>query len=127
MFVNTNGARLFFDVAGKGVITRADGTSNLKPPCFALHGGPGGSHLDIRDSLDGISDLVQLVFHDQRGCGFSDKIPVEQLSMAAMSEDIERSGFILGWTEPASFSSASRMAGCRRWTMSFDIRTPFPC
>jgi proline iminopeptidase len=70
MKARVNGTELYFDVEGPGLL--ADGPEMIdRPVVFALHGGPGGDHVSLRDSLSPLSDTAQIVYIDHRGSGRS--------------------------------------------------------
>jgi proline iminopeptidase len=70
MKARVNGTELYFDVEGPGLV--ADGAEMIdRPVVFALHGGPGGDHVSLRDSLSPLSDTAQIVYIDHRGSGRS--------------------------------------------------------
>ena len=70
MFIEVNGARLFFDVEGAGLV--ADGPEmRRKPTLVLLHGGPGFDHTIYKPAFSALSDIVQIVYVDQRGNGRS--------------------------------------------------------
>ncbi|HEV2363996.1 MAG TPA: alpha/beta hydrolase [Caulobacteraceae bacterium] len=71
MFVEVNGARLFFDTVGAELAveeTRMAGRRHL----LVLHGGPGFDHSILRPWFDRFADAFQVVFLDHRGNGRSD-------------------------------------------------------
>lgn len=70
MKARVNGTELYFDVEGPGLV--ADGPDMVgRPVVFALHGGPGGDHVSLRDSMSPLSDVAQIVYIDHRGSGRS--------------------------------------------------------
>lgn len=70
MKARVNGTELYFDVEGPGLV--ADGPEMVdRPVVFALHGGPGGDHVSLRDGLSALSDTAQIVYIDHRGSGRS--------------------------------------------------------
>ncbi|MDY0404796.1 alpha/beta fold hydrolase [Virgibacillus sp. 179-BFC.A HS] len=88
MFANINGAKLFYDVDGASVRI-ANGKIVHKPVIFIVHGGPGGSHLGFKPYFDSLADHAQLVYVDQRGCGFSEEDQPENYTLDQNAEDIE--------------------------------------
>ncbi|WP_200416058.1 alpha/beta fold hydrolase [Virgibacillus salexigens] len=70
MYANINDTTLYFDVDG-AQLTLENGQFKEKPVVFVLHGGPGGSHSNFKPHLDALTKEVQLVYIDQRGCGYS--------------------------------------------------------
>jgi len=65
-----DGARLFFDVEGAGLIP--DGPQmRAKPTLLLLHGGPGFDHALYKPALSALADVAQVVYLDHRGNGRS--------------------------------------------------------
>ena len=70
MYINLNGARIFFDVVGSGL--RPEGPEMVKvPTLLILHGGPGYDHSTLRPYFDRYADAYQVIYLDHRGCGRS--------------------------------------------------------
>ena len=68
MFVQLNGARIFFDTAGSSLAI--DGARMTQRPTFlVLHGGPGFDHSTLRPYFDRFADTHQVVYIDHRGNG----------------------------------------------------------
>ncbi|WP_099159628.1 alpha/beta fold hydrolase [Virgibacillus ndiopensis] len=88
MYAAVNQTKLFFDVNGDGVTIR-DGDIIQKPVMFVLHGGPGGSHLNFKPHLDTLTEQVQLVYVDQRGCGYSEEGDPETYTLEQNVADID--------------------------------------
>jgi pimeloyl-ACP methyl ester carboxylesterase len=66
MFVEVNGARLYFDVEGAGLVP--DGTRmKAKPTLLLLHGGPGFDHTSYKAAFSTLADIVQIIYMDHRG------------------------------------------------------------
>ena len=53
-----------------------------------LHGGPGFDHSYLRPWLDPVSEVAQLVYVDQRGCGRSQRHTHEYYQLGIMADDI---------------------------------------
>ena len=70
MFVEVNGARLFFDTAGSSLDITPDGPAK-KPTLLVLHGGPGFDHWALRFYFDRFADFAQVIYLDHRGNGRS--------------------------------------------------------
>lgn len=88
MYARINGTRIFFDVEGMGWVP--DGPIlRKKPTCFVLHGGPGGDHTGYKPGLSPLSEIMQLVYIDNRGSGRSAVGPCESYSLENNVEDIE--------------------------------------
>lgn len=88
MYATVNGTRLYFDVEGAEYEVR-EGNLVKKPVCFVLHGGPGGNHIGFKPTFQALTDTMQLIYVDQRGCGFSDDAPEETLHIDYNVEDLE--------------------------------------
>jgi Predicted hydrolases or acyltransferases (alpha/beta hydrolase superfamily) len=88
MYAKINGTRLYFDVEGIGTVP--DGPMmRQKPVCFLLHGGPGGDHTLFKPFLTPLSEVMQLVYIDNRGCGFSDEGPQSTYTLENNVDDLE--------------------------------------
>ena len=86
MKLSVNGTELYFDVVGSGL----DATSGFrqKPTLIMLHGGPGFDHTYLRPWLDPVSEVAQLVYIDERGCGRSARHTNEYYQLGIMADDI---------------------------------------
>jgi proline iminopeptidase len=70
MYIEVNGARLFFDVVGAQLAI--DGPRMVeKPTLLVLHGGPGFDHASMRPYFDRFADTHQVIYLDHRGNGRS--------------------------------------------------------
>jgi pimeloyl-ACP methyl ester carboxylesterase len=80
--------RLFFDVDGESL--RRDGDQTREVPTLVLvHGGPGGAdHLWFKPLFARLSDVAQVVYFDQRGCGRSDRSTRDHWNLAQWADDI---------------------------------------
>jgi pimeloyl-ACP methyl ester carboxylesterase len=70
MYVDVDGARLFFDVDGPGVVVEG-GAVRDRPTLVLLHGGPGFDHHSLKPAFRPLADTAQLVWLDHRGQGRS--------------------------------------------------------
>ncbi len=70
MYVEVDGARLFFDVDGPGVVMEG-GAPRDRPTLLLLHGGPGFDHHSLKPAFRPLADTAQLVWLDHRGQGRS--------------------------------------------------------
>ncbi|MFL5655654.1 MAG: alpha/beta fold hydrolase [Ktedonobacteraceae bacterium] len=86
MKLSINGTELYFDVVGSGL----DATSGFrqKATLIILHGGPGFDHTYLRPWLDPVSEVAQLVYIDERGCGRSERHTNEYYQLGIMADDI---------------------------------------
>jgi proline iminopeptidase len=88
MYANVNGTRIFFDIEGQGLVP--DGPMmRQKPVCFVLHGGPGGDHTAYKPGLSPLSEIMQLVYIDNRGSGRSERGPQSTYTLDNNVEDLE--------------------------------------
>ena len=86
MKLSVNGTELYFDVVGGGL----DAASGFrqKPTLIILPGGPGFDHTYLRPWLDPVSEVSQLVYVDERGCGRSARHTHEYYQLGIMADDI---------------------------------------
>ncbi|MFF5399328.1 alpha/beta fold hydrolase [Peribacillus butanolivorans] len=88
MFAKVNGTHLYFDVEGAELVP--DGSTwRKKPTCFVVHGGPGGEHIGFKPFLTPLSESIQLIYIDQRGCGRSERGPQSTYTLENNVEDLE--------------------------------------
>ncbi|MED1949903.1 alpha/beta fold hydrolase [Brevibacillus centrosporus] len=88
MYAKINGTKIYFDVEGMGSVP--DGPiMRQKPICFVLHGGPGGDHTLYKPYLTPLSELMQIVYIDNRGSGFSDEGSQSTYTLENNVEDVE--------------------------------------
>ncbi len=86
MKLTVNGTELFFDVVGSALDAAAK--FRQKPIMIVLHGGPGFDHTYLRPWLDPVSDVAQLVYVDERGCGRSARHTHEYYQLGIMADDV---------------------------------------
>lgn len=70
MYIDVNGAQIFFDVVGARLMPSGDEMVE-RPTLLVLHGGPGYDHSTLRPYFDRFADAYQVVYLDHRGCGRS--------------------------------------------------------
>ena len=70
MHARLDGADIYFDVDGMGLVAEPDRMVQ-RPVVFLLHGGPGGDHSSFKTRVAELRDVAQLVFMDHRGSGRS--------------------------------------------------------
>jgi len=88
MKANIRGTEIYYDITGLQITPKGNSFTE-KPVLFFLHGGPGGNHIHFKnDSID-LQEYAQLVFIDQRGCGWSKKTKKSEYTMENNIEDIE--------------------------------------
>lgn len=95
MYAQVNGVKLFFDVEGAGFVPTGP-IMKEKPVCFVLHGGPGGDHTSFKPALSPLSEVMQLVYIDNRGSGKSERGPQSTYTLKNNVEDIEELRKYLG-------------------------------
>jgi len=76
-------------VTVNGVMLHAEAFGNPKNTAVvAIHGGPGNDYRYLLP-LKKLSDSSYMVFYDQRGSGLSPRVPVEEISMENMINDLD--------------------------------------
>lgn len=96
MKAKIRGTEIFFDIAGMQIAP--DGNKlKEKPVLFLIHGGPGGNHIRFKYDSIQLQDIAQLVFIDQRGCGWSKKTRSSDYTLENNIEDIEALRQYLGF------------------------------
>jgi pimeloyl-ACP methyl ester carboxylesterase len=70
MFVEINGARLFFDALNPKLAIEGAGLKE-RPVLVCIPGGPGGDHQTMRPFFDRFAGVAQVVYLDPRGGGRS--------------------------------------------------------
>jgi len=88
MKANIRGTEIYFDIAGMQIQPKGNNIIE-KPVLFLIHGGPGGNHINFKYSSIKLQDYAQLVFIDQRGCGWSKKTKKSDYTLENNIEDIE--------------------------------------
>jgi pimeloyl-ACP methyl ester carboxylesterase len=98
MYVTVNGARLFVDIEGAGLVP--DGPRmRPKPTLLLLHGGPGFDHTMYKPAFSRLSDIAQIVYYDHRGQGRSGG-PRETWNLAQWGDDVKGLCDALGIEKP---------------------------
>ena len=88
MKANIRDTEIFFDITGAQITP--DGNDLIeKPVLFLIHGGPGGNHVHFKYDSIKLQEYAQLVFIDQRGCGWSKKTKKSDYTLENNVEDIE--------------------------------------
>lgn len=88
MKANIRGTEIYFDVAGMQIEPVGNNLVE-KPVLFLIHGGPGGNHVHFKSDSIKLQKIAQLVFIDQRGCGWSKKTSKSDYTLENNIEDIE--------------------------------------
>ena len=88
MHVTVNGARLWYDVDGPGVVP--DGTDMRERPTVVLvHGGPGSyDHSYFKPDFERLTTVAQVVYLDLRGHGRSEWGDADDWSYELCADDI---------------------------------------
>jgi pimeloyl-ACP methyl ester carboxylesterase len=98
MYIHVNGARLYFDVEGAGLVP--DGPRmREKPTLLLLHGGPGFDHTMFKPAFSALTDIAQVIYYDHRGQGRSDGAP-NTLNLAQWGDDVKGLCDALGIEKP---------------------------
>ncbi len=95
MLARVNGANVFFDVEGMGLVPSGTGMV-AKEACFVLHGGPGMDHSYFKPWLSPLADTMQLIYVDHRSTGRSERVALETCTIEQMADDIEEIRTLLG-------------------------------
>src|SRR5215469_1068058 len=104
MFVDVNGARLFFDTVGSKFA--ADGERMVeRPTLIVMHGGPGLDHSTLRPYFDRFADTHQVVYIDHRGNGRSSGEP-DTWTLAQWGDDVKALCDALGFEKPAVYGNS---------------------
>ncbi|HEY0106720.1 MAG TPA: alpha/beta hydrolase [Rhizomicrobium sp.] len=104
MFLEVNGARIFFDTVGAGLAI--DGERMVrKPTLIVMHGGPGFDHSTMRPYFDRFADTHQVVYLDHRGNGRSGGGP-ETWNLAQWGDDVKGLCDALGIEKPVVFGQS---------------------
>jgi pimeloyl-ACP methyl ester carboxylesterase len=99
MFVAVNGARLYVDVEGAGLVP--DGARmKAKPTLVLLHGGPGFDHTIYKPAFSALADVAQIVYFDHRGNGRSTGDDPRTWNLAQWGDDVKGLCDALGIERP---------------------------
>lgn len=96
MKAKIRGTELYFDITGMQIAPEGKDLKE-KPVLFLLHGGPGGNHIHFKYDSAKLQEFAQLVFIDQRGCGFSKKDKKSNYTLENNIDDIEELRKYLGF------------------------------
>lgn len=100
MFIKIGEAKLFFDVYGSKLQLKSDRVVE-KPTLIVLHGGHGfADHTLYVEFWSQFSDITQVIFLDQRGCGRSDARKPEEWNLQQWAEDLYQFCKLLGIEKP---------------------------
>ena len=103
MHIQTNGAKLWFDVTGPSLV--ADGPElGARPTLLALHGGPASyDHSYLRPHLDRLADHLPVVYVDLPGHGRSDHVDASSWSLERCADDLRSFCDQVGIVKPLLF------------------------
>ncbi len=87
MYLKVNGTHLFFDVVGS-CLQPTEEAMKPKPTLIALHGGPGFDHSYLRQDLDPLGEVAQVIYVDLRSQGRSARQSNEYYQVGIMADDI---------------------------------------
>lgn len=88
MYVEVNGAQLYFDVEGAKLVP--DGAEmREKPTLILLHGGPGADHSIYKPAYSGLTDVAQVIYLDHRGNGRSTGNDPATWTLAQWGDDVK--------------------------------------
>jgi pimeloyl-ACP methyl ester carboxylesterase len=104
MFIDINGARLFFDSVGAKLEPVGDAMVE-RPSMLVLHGGPGFDHSGLRSYFDRFADTHQVIYLDHRGNGRSGGSP-DTWTLAQWGDDIHAFCQALGIDKPVVFGQS---------------------
>jgi pimeloyl-ACP methyl ester carboxylesterase len=104
MFVEINGARIFFDTVGSKLAI--DGERMVeRPTLIVMHGGPGFDHSILRPYFDRFADTHQVVYIDHRGNGRSTGAP-ESWNLPQWGDDVKAFCDALGIAKPVVYGNS---------------------
>src|SRR6476659_8330186 len=99
MYVHVNGARLYVDVEGAGLVP--DGPRmREKPTLLLLHGGPGFDHALFKPAFSAVADIAQVIYYDHRGNGRSGGDDPATWNLAQWGDDVKGLCDALGIAKP---------------------------
>lgn len=99
MHVTVNGARIYFDVEGLGLVPDG-GAMRQRPTLILLHGGPGFDHSAFKPAFSTLTDVAQIVYLDHRGNGRSDHGDPSTWNLAQWGDDVRGFCDALGIEKP---------------------------
>src|SRR5215469_9856729 len=104
MFVEVEGARIFFDTVGSKL--KVDGERMIeRPSLIVMHGGPGFDHSTLRPYFDRFADTHQVVYIDHRGNGRSTGEP-STWDLAQWGDDVRAFCDALGIGKPIVYGNS---------------------
>jgi len=104
MFLNVNGASIFFDTVGAKLAIDGE-RMRERPSLIVMHGGPGFDHSTMRPYFDRFADTHQVVYIDHRGNGRSSGTP-DTWTLAQWGDDVKAFCDALGIERPVVFGNS---------------------
>ena len=105
MYVQVDGAKLYFDVEGAKLVP--DGPAmREKPTLLLLHGGPGFDHTLFKPAFSALADVAQVVYLDHRGNGRSTGSDPAAWNLARWGDDVRGFCDALGIEKPVVYGSS---------------------
>lgn len=105
MFVEINGARLYFDVEGSGLVPHGP-DMRVRPTLLLLHGGPGFDHTGYKPAFSVLSGIAQIIYLDHRGNGRSSGNDPATWNLAQWGDDVRGFCDTLGIEKPIVFGAS---------------------
>jgi proline iminopeptidase len=105
MFIKVNGARLFFDVEGVGLVP-AGPQMKAKPTLLLLYGGPGFDHSAYKPAFSTLADVAQIIYLDHRGNGRSTGDDPATWNLAQWGDDVNTFCDVLGLVKPIVYGAS---------------------
>ncbi|MEM9243323.1 MAG: alpha/beta hydrolase [Pseudomonadota bacterium] len=100
MYIKINGCQLFFDTYGSKLDIQKKSVEE-KPTLLVLHGGPGiVDHTLYVDFWSQFSNIAQVIFLDQRGCGRSEKRTPAEWHLQQWADDAKKFCEVLNIAKP---------------------------
>jgi pimeloyl-ACP methyl ester carboxylesterase len=97
--IRIDDVRLFFDVAGSGLVAEGPGMRE-RPVVLLIPGGPGQELSFFKPAFEPLADVAQLVYVDPRGCGRSDRGDPDRWTLTTWTDDVARFCDTLGIEHP---------------------------
>lgn len=95
MHAQIRNTAIYFDIDGVGL--QPEGARMVEHrPAFAIHGGPGGEHSDLKLAFKPLTDALQMVYFDHRGQGRSARGDKRLYNLDENVEDMEALRLHLG-------------------------------
>ncbi len=104
MFIEVDGARLFFDSVGSQLAI-GEAAMVARPTLIVMHGGPGFDHSGMRPYFDRFADTHQVIYIDHRGNGRSTGAP-ESWTLEQWGKDVKALCDALGIEKPHVYGNS---------------------